>query len=269
MKLPLYWVDAFTDKVFTGNPAAVVPLAQWLPDALMQQIAFENGLAETAFFVRTAEARYHLRWFTPAVEVDLCGHATLASTFVLFTQLSLTGDTVVFDSRSGPLTVTRQSGGLLELDFPSRPARPCAAPVGLVDALGAAPEQVAQARDTLCIFSREEDVHALRPDFTALAKLDTYAVIATAPGRDCDFVSRFFAPRAGINEDHVTGSAHCTLTSYWATRLGQTKLRARQISARGGELWCELRPSTGSGQVGDRVGIAGHAVLYLRGELEV
>ena len=261
MKLPFYWVDAFTDKVFAGNPAGVVPLEQWLPDALLQQIAFENGLAETAFFVKVAESRYHLRWFTPAVEVDLCGHATLASAFVLFTQLDLADDTVTFDSRSGPLVVTRQQGGLLELDFPSRPAQPCAISARLAEALGATPEHVAQARDTLCVFAREEEVLALKSDFVALAKLDTFAVIATAPGRDCDFVSRFFAPRAGINEDPVTGSAHCTLTPYWAARLGKTKLHARQVSTRGGELWCEQR--------GDRVGIGGRAVLYLRGEIEV
>ena len=261
MKLPLYWVDAFTAKVFAGNPAAVVPLAEWLPDARMQQIAFENGLAETAFFVRTAEGRYHLRWFTPAVEVDLCGHATLASAFVLFTQLGLAGDSVTFDSRSGPLVVTRLSNGLLELDFPSRPAQSCVAPAGLVHALGSTPTHVAQARDILCVFAREENVLALRPDFAALAQLDAYAVIATAPGSNCDFVSRFFAPRAGINEDPVTGSAHCTLIPYWSARLGKTKLCARQVSARGGELWCELR--------GDRVGIAGHAVLYLHGEIQL
>lgn len=259
--LPFYWVDAFTGKVFAGNPAGVVPLAQWLPDALLQQIAFENGLAETAFFVRTAEARYHLRWFTPAVEVDLCGHATLASAFVLFTQLGLNGDTITFDSRSGPLVVKRHQNGLLELDFPSRPAQPCAIPAGLAEALGAAPIHVAQARDTLCVFARTEDVVALKPYFGALAQLDSFAVIATAPGSDCDFVSRFFAPRAGINEDPVTGSAHCTLTPYWAAHLGRTKLHARQVSARGGELWCELR--------GDRVGIAGRAVLYLKGEIVV
>ncbi len=260
MKLPLYWVDAFTDKIFAGNPAAVVPLVEWLPDALMQQIAFENGLAETAFFVKTAEGRYHLRWFTPVMEVDLCGHATLASAFIVFTQLGLTGETVTFDSRSGPLTVKRQPGGLLELDFPSRPAQPCATPDGLVQALGATPIQVAKARDIFCVFACEEDVLALRPDFAGLARLDAYAVIVTAPGCDRDFVSRFFALRAGINEDPVTGSAHCTLTPYWSDRLGKAKLHARQISARGGELWCELR--------GDRVGIAGRAVLYLRGEIE-
>ncbi len=259
MKLALYWVDAFTDKAFHGNPAAVVPLAAWPDAALMQQIAFENGLAETAFFVRTGPDRFHLRWFTPKVEMDLCGHATLAAAFTLFTQLNQTGSHVTFDSRSGPLTVTRQPGGRFELDFPSRPAQACATPAVLVLALGAQPELVAQARDTLCVFARAEDVLALRPDFAALACFDSFAIIATAPGRDCDFVSRFFAPRAGVAEDPVTGSAHCTLIPFWAQRLGQARLHARQVSARGGELFCELR--------GDRVGIAGHAVLYLRGEI--
>ncbi len=261
MKLPLYWIDAFTDKVFRGNPAAVVPLESWLPGHVMQHIAFENGLAESAFFVRTGPDRFHLRWFTPTVEMDLCGHATLASAFALFTQLSQPGDCVTFDSRSGPLVVLRQGGDLLELDFPSRPARPTGASDELVRALGAAPEQVAFARDTLCVFAHEEDVRALRPDFTAIARLDTFAVIATAPGQDCDFVSRFFAPRAGVNEDPVTGSAHCTLVPYWAGRLGKTRLHARQASARGGELFCVMR--------GDRVGLAGHAVLYLRGEIDI
>ncbi len=261
MKLPLYWVDAFASKVFAGNPAAVVPLERWPDDTLMQRIAFEHGLSETAFFVKTAESHYQLRWFTPAVEVDLCGHATLASAYVLFTQLGFSGDIVTFDSRSGPLTVTRRPDSLFELDFPSRPAQPCAASAALVRALSAAPEHVAQARDTLCVFARAEDVLALRPDFPALAQLDTFAVIATAPGPDCDFVSRFFVPRAGINEDPVTGSAHSTLTPYWAARLGKSKLHARQVSARGGELWCELAD--------DRVKIAGDAVLYLRGELAV
>lgn len=261
MKLPLYWVDAFTDQVFAGNPAGVVPLAQWPPDALMQQIAFENGLAETAFLVRTGDARYQLRWFTPTVEVDLCGHATLASAYVLFTELGLVGDTVTFDSRSGPLRVARGAEGRLELDFPSRPAETCTTPAALVSALGATPTYLAQARDTLCVFASAEEVLALRPDFRALMQLEAFAIIATAPGHDCDFVSRFFAPSAGVNEDPVTGSAHCTLVPYWAARLGKTKLYARQISARGGELWCELR--------GDRVGIAGHAALYLRGEIVI
>ena len=261
MKLPLYWIDAFTEHTFHGNPAAVVPLAAWPDAALLQQIAFENGLAETAFFVRTGPGRFHLRWFTPTVEMDLCGHATLASAFVIFKHLGPAGDLITFDSRSGPLTVTRRPGNLLELDFPSRPAQVCAPPAELVAALGAQPQHVAQARDTLCVFARAEDVLALRPDFAALAQLDSFAIIVTAPGQDCDFVSRFFAPGAGVPEDPVTGSAHCTLIPYWAQRLGKTRLHARQVSARGGELWCELR--------GDRVGIAGRAVLYLRGEIEV
>ncbi len=260
-KLPLYWVDAFAEKAFHGNPAAVVPLAAWPDDALMQKIAFENGLAETAFFVRTGPGRFQLRWFTPALEVDLCGHATLAAAFTLFTQLHQAGEAIIFDSRSGPLTVRRQPGGRFELDLPSRPAQAGPIPVALATALGAQPEAVAQARDTLCVFARAEEVRALQPDFAALARFDTFAFIATAPGHDCDFVSRFFAPRAGVNEDPVTGSAHCTLIPYWAQRLGKARLHARQISARGGDLACEWR--------GDRVGIAGHAVLYLRGEIEV
>lgn len=261
MGLPFYWIDAFTDRVFAGNPAGVVPLTEWPPDALLQSIAFENGLAETAYFVRTGEDRYDLRWFTPALEVDLCGHATLAAAFVIFTQLGAASDILAFATRSGPLQVTRLADGRLELDFPSRPAQPVSPAPELVRALGAPPDFVAQARDTLCVFARAEDVLALRPDFRALAALDTFAVIATAPGRDCDFVSRFFAPRAGIDEDPVTGSAHCTLAPYWAKRLGKTQLHARQVSTRGGELWCEL--------AGDRVKIAGHAALYLQGSIEI
>lgn len=259
MKLPFFWIDAFSSKVFGGNPAGVMPLDAWLPDDLMQRLACENGLAETAFFVKTGEGRYHLRWFSPAMEIDLCGHATLASAFVLFFHLGFSGNVVTFDTLSGPLTVTRQNDGLLELDFPSRPAQPVPASARLSAALGATPIYTAQARDTLCVFNTAEEVLALRPDFAALAQIDTFAVCVTAPGRDCDFVSRFFVPRAGIPEDPVTGSAHCTLTPYWAGRLGKTKLHARQVSARGGELWCEQR--------GDRVGIAGHAALYLRGEI--
>ena len=260
-KLPLYWVDAFTDKVFSGNPAAVVPLVAWLPDALMQRIAFENGLAETAFFVPTIEGRYHLRWFTPVVEVPLCGHATLAAVFVLFAQLGFAGDRVEFDSRSGLLTVARRADGLLELDFPARPATPAIVPAVLLKGLGAKPLHFAHAEYSLVVFDTAADILALLPDFAALATLERSCTIVTAPGIDCDFVSRFFAPRDGIPEDPVTGSAHCTLAPYWAARLGKTKLHARQVSARGGELWCELR--------GNRVGIAGHAVLYLRGEIEV
>lgn len=260
MKLPLYWIDSFSDKVFAGNPAAVVPLAAWPADALMQRIAFENGLAETAFFVRTGSDRFHLRWFTPATEIDLCGHATLASAFVVFSQLGAAGDVLTFDSRSGPLTVERLADGRFELDFPARPAAPTVLPPEIPAGLGATPAVVLKARDFLCVFERESDVLALKPDFATLTRLDVTGVIATAPGSDgVDFVSRFFAPRIGIPEDPVTGAAHCTLTPYWAARLGKKRLHARQVSARGGELWCE--------QAGDRVKIAGHAVLYLRGEI--
>jgi PhzF family phenazine biosynthesis protein len=261
MSFPFYWIDAFTDRPFGGNPAGVVPLDRWPDAALMQRIAFENGLAETAFFVKTGADRYDLRWFSPAVEIDLCGHATLAAGFVVFSQLGSDGDVLTFHTRSGPLTVTRLADGRLELDFPARPGAPVAVTTALAHALGAQPEHVFQARDTLCVFGRETDVLALRPDFAAIARLDTFGVIATAPGTDCDFVSRFFVPRAGINEDPVTGSAHCTLVPYWAERLRRKRLHARQVSARGGELWCELAD--------DRVRMAGHAVLYLHGEIEV
>jgi PhzF family phenazine biosynthesis protein len=263
----LYWIDAFTDRLFAGNPAGVVPLQAWPADALMQRVAFENGLPETAFLLKTGADRFHLRWFSPAMEIDLCGHATLAAAHVVFTVLGSGGDVLTFDTRSGPLVVTRLADGKLELDFPARPGRPIAATPELARALGATPVAVAQARDTLCVFAREEDVRALCPDFPAVARLDTFGVIATAPGNDCDFVSRFFVPRAGVNEDPVTGSAHCTLTPYWAERLKKRRLHARQVSARGGELWCELVRAPEPAD--DRVRIAGQAVLYLKGEIQL
>lgn len=274
MKLPLYWVDAFTAKRFHGNPAAVVPLAAWPEPALMQKIAFENGLAETAFFVRTAPDRFHLRWFTPELEMDLCGHATLASAFVAFHHLGQGGERIVFDSRSGPLTVLRRPDGKLELDFPARPPEPvpeAQLPPTLLPGLrGPRPEWIGKARDYFCVYSTATAVLALKPDFALLNQIDVIGIIVTAPGADgVDFVSRFFAPNAGIPEDPVTGSSHCTLIPYWAQRLGKNTLAARQVSARGGELLCELVPSTGAGQAGGRVKMAGHAVLYLRGEIEV
>jgi len=262
MPLPLYWIDAFTDRVFGGNPAGVVPLSAWPDDALLQKIAFENGLSETAFFVRTAPDRFHLRWFTPLVEVDLCGHATLAAARVLFGELGQPGERIVFDSKSGPLTVTRRADGRLELDFPIRPAAPAAPDAELIRGLGTAPAEIARSANAwFCVYARVADVRVLRPDHALLATLTPGRIIVTAPGDDCDFVSRFFAYDAGIPEDPVTGSAHCTLVPYWAARLGRTVLHARQVSARGGELWCEL--------AGDRVKIAGHATLYLRGEITV
>lgn len=267
MNLPLYWVDAFAARVFTGNPAAVVPLDRWPDATLLQKIAFENGLAETAFFVRTAQDRFHLRWFTPLLEADLCGHATLASACVLFTQLGQSGDRITFDSRSGPLVVERH-GDQLTLDFPARPAAvidPAQLPAALATSLLPAATQrwfkVATHAYYLAVFEQASEVHNLQPNFAALATLADTRIIASAPGKDCDFVSRFFAPGAGIPEDPVTGSAHCTLVPYWAERLGKTDLHARQVSPRGGELWCRL--------VHDRVHISGTAVLYLRGEITV
>ena len=257
MKIPLFQVDAFTAELFKGNPAAVCPLPEWLPDPLLQSIAAENNLSETAFFVRRG-SRYELRWFTPAVEVDLCGHATLASAFVIFQRQEPDAEEAVFDTRSGELRVRRQ-GELLAMDFPARPPSPCAEPPGLAEALGASPREVWRSRDLLAVFDSEAAVRELAPKFDLLRRLDTFAVIVTAPGEQVDFVSRFFAPRAGVDEDPVTGSAHCTLVPYWAGRLAKSELHARQVSHRGGELWCEDH--------GARVTIKGRCVLYLEGHI--
>lgn len=270
LKLPLYWIDSFSDRVFSGNPAAVIPLSEWPQDAVLQKIAFENGLSETAFFVRTGEARFRLRWFTPAVEVDLCGHATLASAHVLFHELGQSGDRVSFDSRSGPLHVVRRADQKLELDFPAQPVAPVPVPHELSPALGRAPVAVlGDARRWLCVYAAASDVIGLRPDHAQLAKLRPGRIMVTAPGEDCDFVSRYFAPDAGIAEDPVTGVAHCSLTPYWGNRLGKTVLHARQVSARGGELWCEWVRTSTPGTEGDRVRIAGRATAYLRGEISI
>jgi len=260
-ELSIYQVDAFTDDLFGGNPAAVVLLQQWLPDALLQKIAAENNLAETAFLVPERDL-YHLRWFTPTVEVPLCGHATLASAQVVFEMLHPGKRSVTFLTRkAGPLTVTIQ-GDRMSMDFPARPAERVAAPTGLVEALGAEPAEVWAAGNLLCVFETEGAVRALAPDFRKVAALDCLGVIATAPGNDgVDFVSRYFAPGLGVDEDPVTGSAHCTLVPYWSRRLGKTKLEAHQISARGGLLSCEDR--------GERVSLAGRAVLYLEGRIFV
>lgn len=256
MRFPIFQIDAFADRPFAGNPAAVAILQEWLPDHLMQAIALENNLAETAFLVKEAGG-WHIRWFTPELEIDLCGHATLASAFVVFNELKEPGDCQRFASMSGPLSVERR-GDLLVLDFPSRPPLPCEAPEGIFEALGMTPRPVAKARDHFLVMDSEAEVAALRPDFAALDKVDSFGMIVTAPGDTVDFVSRFFTPAAGIPEDPVTGSAHCTLIPYWAERLGKTRLSARQISRRGGDLDCELR--------GDRVRIGGRAVKVLQGE---
>jgi PhzF family phenazine biosynthesis protein len=262
MRIPLYQVDAFTDTLFGGNPAAVCPLTEWLPDGTMQAIAAENNLAETAFFVLQGE-RYLLRWFTPTVEVELCGHATLASGYVVTHILAPNRRAVGFDTlKAGPLEVSRD-GDLLAMDFPAWPPDAEPADGRVLDALGVRPAEGLVARGrTLAVYADAGDVAALRPDFAAMRRIPGANVIATAPGRDgVDFVSRYFAPNHGVDEDPVTGSAHCVLTPYWAARLGKARLNARQISARGGELFCTLR--------GDRVTLAGRAVLYLEGAISV
>jgi PhzF family phenazine biosynthesis protein len=266
MKLQIYQIDAFTSRVFSGNPAAVVPLPEWPEDLLLQAIAAENNVSETAFFVREldGEADFQLRWFTPAMEVDLCGHATLASAFVIIEHLEFSGRTVRFGTASGPVAVNREEE-LLVLDFPARPGESVVVSEELSAALGAMPEEVHMARDIMAVYPSEDVVRELAPDLARIAGLDALGVIVTAPGtaHDVDFVSRFFAPRAGIDEDPVTGSAHCTLVPYWAARLGTMSLHARQISKRGGELFCRYDSADG------RVGIGGRAVGYLTGTIEV
>lgn len=262
MNLQIFQVDAFTSKTFGGNPAAVVPLDAWLPDDTMLNIAAENNLAETAFFVKNDNG-FDLRWFTPTIEMDLCGHATIASAYVLYELLGFVEPTLRFQTKSGELRVTRD-GERFVLDFPSRPATPCEAPDGLIAAIGKAPKEVLRSRDYMLVYETEDDVREIEPNFAALLKINTHAVIVTAKGdaaKGVDFVSRFFAPEVGVFEDPVTGSSHCNLIPYWAEKLGKTELFARQISARGGELFCEL--------AGDRVKIGGDATLYLKGEIYV
>lgn len=255
--MKLYQVDAFTSSLFSGNPAAVVPLDAWPDDALLQNIALENNLSETAFIVPDAQG-YALRWFTPSVEVDLCGHATLAAAWVVFNALGFPGERVRFSSASGPLFVSR-NGSRLTLDFPARPGKPVVDLQPFEKALGVSIQTALQARDTLVVLDSAEQVRQFEPDMTAIAQLDTFAVMITARGDDCDFVSRFFAPAKGVPEDPVTGSAHCTLVPYWAEQLDKPQLHARQVSARGGELFCSLN--------GDRVSLSGEARCFLKGDI--
>ena len=259
MRLQYYHVDAFAGTVFSGNPAGVCPLERRLPDETLQRIAAENTLSETAFFTREP-GYFHLRWFTPTVEVDLCGHATLAPAHVLFSELGHPESTVRFQTRSGLLTATRREA-MIELDFPARPPLPCAAPENLLRGLGRRPHEVLKARDYVAVFGSQSEVASLKPDMDLLARLDCLGIIATARGDDADFVSRFFAPRAGVPEDPVTGSSHCSLIPLWSERLGKKDLLARQISRRGGEIFCR--------HLGDRVGIGGRAVTFSRGEIEI
>ena len=260
MNVPIYQVDAFTGTLFGGNPAAICPLDEWLPDATLQSIAAENNLAETAYYI-SKNGKYHLRWFTPGAEVDLCGHATLAAAHVMMAiRGDVKGDRVAFESKSGELVVTRD-GDLYALDFPARPPVETTYDERLFDALGVKPKLTLGARDYFCVFDTEAEVRAVKPNMEKLGAIDRFATIITAPGTDCDFVSRFFAPAMGVPEDPVTGSAHCTLIPYWAKQLGKSKMFARQISPRGGEIWCEDR--------GERVSIAGKAVAYLEGTILV
>jgi PhzF family phenazine biosynthesis protein len=258
MNLTIYQVDAFTKRVFGGNPAAICPLEEWLDADLMQKIAVENNLSETAFFVKNGDV-YEIRWFTPTYEIDLCGHATLASSFVIFDILKLETDKIKFVShKSGDLFVDKK-GDLLVLDFPSRPVSPCEVPNGLIEAIGKQPIEVLKARDYFLVYENEQEVSAIQPNFSKLLEIDAHGFIVTAKGETSDFVSRFFAPEVGVFEDPVTGSSHCNLIPYWAEKLGKNELFGRQISQRGGELFCELN--------GDRVKIGGNAVLYLKGEI--
>ena len=256
-KCKLYQVDAFSNHPFAGNPAAVCPLTSWLSDATMQAIAAENNLSETAFFVET-NGIYHIRWFTPTTEVDLCGHATLASAYVLFEKLGFTGEVIVFQSKSGVLKVRRDRGRFV-LDFPQQVPVPCTVPEPVRQVFGSHVTACLKHEDYLVVLDDEATVRTANPDVHTFKQLDLRGVMITAQAKDYDFVSRFFAPNCGIDEDPVTGSAFTQLIPYWAEVLAKHKLTAKQVSKRGGEVWCEL--------AGDRVLIAGHAILYLEGEI--
>jgi PhzF family phenazine biosynthesis protein len=259
MQLKLYQVDAFASRIFAGNPAAVVPLEHWLDDAVLQAIATENNLSETAYTVPEG-GRFHLRWFTPAAEVELCGHATLGTAYVLFRTGVVRGKAIAFETLSGTLKVRRNGEGLI-MDFPTVPSAPVAAPSALLEGLGAAPREVLAGADYMAVFGAEAEVRALKPNLRAFERLDRRGVIATAPGATADFCSRFFAPKFGVSEDPVTGSAHCQLTPYWSRKLAKKELLAHQVSARGGEVRCAER--------GPRIEIAGRVAPYLEATITI
>jgi PhzF family phenazine biosynthesis protein len=260
MTIPFYQVDAFTDRLFGGNPAGICPLQDWLADDIMQKIAMENNLSETAFFVPKEEG-FHIRWFTPTVEVNLCGHATLAAAHVIFQYMGYKPDVISFESRSGILNV-RKEGELLVLDFPANKPQRTGLPSDFVQSLNITPIQCYRGKeDYLLLYKSQQEIEALIPDFSRLKKTDARAVIVTAPGNESDFVSRFFAPRVGIDEDPVTGSAHTVLIPFWAEKLGKNEMKALQLSKRGGTLFCRLSD--------DRVDIGGKAVTYLKGEISI
>lgn len=261
MKLKIYQVDAFAEQVFKGNPAAVIPLEDWIDETLMQQIAMENNLSETVFFVKT-DAGYHIRWFTPEYEIDLCGHATLASAYIIKTFLDPPIQEISFTTqKAGGLKATVEDG-IYTLDFPSRMPEPCEPPEKLLVSLGVnIVVEVMRSRDYFVVLPNEEAVRNVEPDFTLMSELDTIGVIVTAKGHEADVVSRCFYPGAGIPEDPVTGSAHCNIVPYWSGKLGKLKLNCQQLSPRSGHLQCELQ--------GDRVLMSGTCVLYLQGEIMV
>ena len=258
MKLPIFHVDAFADALFRGNPAAVIPLDSWLDGQTMQQIAMENNLSETAFFVATTDG-FEIRWFTPKTEVELCGHATLAAAHVIFGEASYPHTEITFASQSGPLRVS-QKGKLLQLDFPADNVKVVDAPNSIFQALGKLPVACYKGKtDYMLVYESEKEIREMNPNFPALGKTNARGIIVTAPGIHVDFVSRFFAPAVGVDEDPVTGSAHTSLTPYWANRLGKTEMKARQLSLRGGELMVTVHEK--------RVLIAGKTKTYLRGEI--
>ncbi|MDV2685650.1 PhzF family phenazine biosynthesis protein [Alkalihalophilus lindianensis] len=259
MRIPIYQIDAFTNEQFRGNSAAICPLTEWINDDLMQKIAAENNLSETAFFVKTDD-EYELRWFTPKGEVDLCGHATLAAAYVICTYLDENLKSITFRTKSGLLGVSKDSG-LFTLSFPSREGEKCETPEALIKGLGKVPKEVYRSRDYMAVFDTEQDLLDLELNMDELKKLDGFGVIATAKGNEVDFVSRFFAPKAGIDEDPVTGSAHCTLIPYWKSTLNKNELVALQLSERGGKLYCT--------DLGGTVKMSGEAVSYLEGYINV
>lgn len=260
MKIQIYQVDAFTDKAFGGNPAAVCPLEFWPDDKILQSIAAENNLSETAFFVEN-ESFFHIRWFTPEVEVNLCGHATLASAHVIFNHLDYPNENIQFDSKSGILNVFKKDG-MLTLDFPTANITPAIIKGNFCEAIGKIPIGLFKGNNKLlAIYETEDVIININPDFNKLSNLDVMGIIVSAPGNKVDFVSRFFAPGVGINEDPVTGSAHTLLIPFWADRLGKDKLHALQLSKRKGELFCEYK--------NDRVWISGYAITFLTGAIEV
>jgi predicted PhzF superfamily epimerase YddE/YHI9 len=261
MKIPIYQVNAFSSKVFCGNPAAVCLLDTWIDDTLLQSIATEYNVSETAFIVQTGDS-FDIRWFTPTTEVTLCGHGTLASSFVMFECRKWANDTIKFRTRKSGELLVMKKGDLVEMDFPSRPVYPCIPPAGLIESLNVTPVGVfGSEEDFMVVLGNESAVQDVEPDFDALHRIECRGTIITARGDKSDFVSRFFAPRIGVREDPVTGSAHCVLTPYWASVLGKDILHAFQVSNRGGELFCA--------NLGERVKISGRAVLYLEGVITI